>query len=279
MTSPKLIATESADTMKRRIRAHHSNTAGNGPEWVVVTEVRNAAGFDAHRSADALAFNTWPSRGLAVHGFEIKVSRSDWQRELQDPAKAEAFAQFCDYWWVAAPEGVVLPGELPAGWGLMVPNRGARLRVATPATKREAKPIGRSFMAAILRRGAEQAPAAAELEELLQAARKSTREEMQRNREQLEKDLEAYKVILQSFNNGYREAGGKQYQPLSIHAGYGRQVSAADQAKALGATVAAHELLDPVALRDQAVRFAQAVQKAAAEVIAHADAVLAEAPL
>ena len=33
------------------------------------------------RYADAIAMNLWPSRGLAVHGFEIKISRGDWQRE------------------------------------------------------------------------------------------------------------------------------------------------------------------------------------------------------
>jgi hypothetical protein len=44
----------------------------------------------------------WPSRGIELHGIEIKVSRNDWLKELGDPAKADEIARFCDRWWVAA---------------------------------------------------------------------------------------------------------------------------------------------------------------------------------
>jgi len=29
----------------------------------------------------------WPSGGLEIHGHEVKVSRSDWLRELKEPEK------------------------------------------------------------------------------------------------------------------------------------------------------------------------------------------------
>jgi hypothetical protein len=52
------------------------------PEYATFFEVRDAAGFDSKRSADVITVATWPSRGLAIHGFEVKCSRSDWLREL-----------------------------------------------------------------------------------------------------------------------------------------------------------------------------------------------------
>lgn len=56
-----------------------------------------------------------------VHGFEVKVSRSDWLRELRTGGlKSEAWRSVCHYWWVVAPPGVVREGELPDGWGLLV---------------------------------------------------------------------------------------------------------------------------------------------------------------
>ena len=67
-----------------------------GPAWVVLAEVCNGTGFAANRWADAVAFGVWPSRGLRIVGFELKSSRSDWRRELENPAKADDIACYCD---------------------------------------------------------------------------------------------------------------------------------------------------------------------------------------
>lgn len=67
------------------------------PEWALFFEVGNATGFNARRHADAVAMNMYPSRGLVLHGFEFKASKSDWKRELANPQKAEEIAQYCDY--------------------------------------------------------------------------------------------------------------------------------------------------------------------------------------
>lgn len=100
-----------AEELKKRIIEHHRTPAGKPREWVVATEVRNAASFDANRSADALAFNFWTSRGLAVHGYEVKVSRSDWLRELKDQRgkpptwRRSARRRRRSPRWCAAPQG------------------------------------------------------------------------------------------------------------------------------------------------------------------------------
>lgn len=127
------------------------------PAWAIVAEVRNGTGWQggAHRYADVIAFSLWPSRGLSVHGVEIKVSRSDWQRELADPEKAETFQRYCDAWWVAAPPGVVLKSELPTMWGLLELTPKGGLKVVKDAPSLTAEPLSRAFVAAVFRKAAE----------------------------------------------------------------------------------------------------------------------------
>jgi hypothetical protein len=134
------------DALKRR----YATQAGNGPRYALATYVRDRAGFDASRTLDAVVMDTWPSSGLALHGFEIKISRSDWRRELADPSKAAAFTRWVDYFWVVAPRNVVRDDELPEGWGLLEPRRGA-LRAAVKPSLLPAEPLDRSFVACILR--------------------------------------------------------------------------------------------------------------------------------
>jgi hypothetical protein len=104
------------------------------------------------RYADAVAICLWPSQGYNIQGFEIKVSRGDWLRELKNPAKADAMAKYCDRWWVITPPGIVKTGELPDTWGLMEVVEG-KLNVVSRAEKREATPVNREFMVSMLRRG------------------------------------------------------------------------------------------------------------------------------
>jgi hypothetical protein len=116
-------------------------------------EVGNSTGGRARRWADAVVMSLWPSRGLLLTGIEIKVSRSDWQRELKDPAKAEEIAQYCDYWTVFAPEGIIQLQEVPALWGVKVVNeKGAVRQIKEPIRFDNPKPLDRGFVAAMLRR-------------------------------------------------------------------------------------------------------------------------------
>lgn len=121
------------------------------PEWAIFFEVGDGTGSSQRRWADAVAMNMWTSRGLEIHGFEIKVSRSDWLRELKDPAKSSPVQQYCDRWWIVAPKDIIKPGELPPTWGhYEVTPGGVRQVVAAP--KLDAIPTTRAFMAAMLRR-------------------------------------------------------------------------------------------------------------------------------
>lgn len=122
----------------------------SGEAWALFWEVPDATGRDKMRTADAIAMSLWPSRGLVLHGHELKASRADWLKELKQPEKAESICRFCDHWWIVAGPDVVRDGELPPTWGLIVLNgRGLVQTVAAPALTPQ--PIDRMFLAGLLR--------------------------------------------------------------------------------------------------------------------------------
>lgn len=127
------------------------------PTWCLLEEVRDRTGFRGKRTADAIAMATWESRGLELHGFELKDTRSDWLRERDTPEKADPIAKYCDRWYlVASKPELVKDGELPPTWGLYVLAGDGGLREAVKAEKRK-KPaaIDRGFLAAMMRRATE----------------------------------------------------------------------------------------------------------------------------
>jgi len=133
------------------------------PEWAFLREVANGTGGAMRRSADAVAINLWPSRGLEIHGIEVKIDRSDWLRELKKPDKSSAVQKFCHRWWIAAAADVVLAGELPSTWGLMTlrGRRGLVADVVAPPLSPE--PLDMPFVAALGRRMTEAVAAAKQL--------------------------------------------------------------------------------------------------------------------
>lgn len=74
---------------------------------------------NTNRTLDAMAVNCWKSRGYVIHGYEIKVTRKDFLRELQDPGKHETFYTWVDKFILVTPHKLIRPDELPARWGLM----------------------------------------------------------------------------------------------------------------------------------------------------------------
>ena len=146
------------------LAARYTVDQGNGPRYVFAEHVRNEAGFGGFdleqmrrtgkrttlRIAGAMAVDLWPSTGNLIHGFEVKVSRSDWLAELKDPTKADAFRRYCDHWWLAVPEADIVRDDLPDGWGMLVVGR-AGLRVRRRAPKLTREPMTASMTASLLR--------------------------------------------------------------------------------------------------------------------------------
>jgi hypothetical protein len=124
---------------------------GNGHRYAVAEHVRSHASFDARRTADFIAMDPWKAGKLDLHGHEVKVSRSDWLRELKDPSKAEELIPWMNRWWlVIADKSMVRAGELPDGWGLMA-LRGGLLTVVKQAPRRSALQLTPTRLAPLLR--------------------------------------------------------------------------------------------------------------------------------
>ena len=132
------------------------------PRYVVAEHVRAACGYGGisfdggfhsrtMRTADFIAQDTWEAQGLALHGHEVKVSRSDWLTELADPSKAEAIKRFCDYWWLVVPSDGIVRDDLPDGWGLLTLNRVGVLRIKRRAPRLTPDPIPATFRASLMR--------------------------------------------------------------------------------------------------------------------------------
>lgn len=128
------------------------------PTFAFLPQVRNGVGFSRKkdRTADAIAMGLWPSRGLDIHGFEVKVSRADWKKELADPSKSAEIQRFCDRWWIAiSEENIIAAGELPPTWGLMVLDKRGSMKVVREAPKLDAQPLDRLMMASLFRKAHE----------------------------------------------------------------------------------------------------------------------------
>ncbi|MCA1811428.1 MAG: hypothetical protein LC623_05395 [Halobacteriales archaeon] len=129
------------------------------PDWLVAFEVQFPRDEGGYRFADAVAFDTRKGAGMAVHGFEVKVSRADWLTEVRNPRKADPGRASCDYWWVVEGKpGIVKPEELPHGVGLYSLGGGgealllARIHASVRDPRPGERPLERSLVAAFLRR-------------------------------------------------------------------------------------------------------------------------------
>jgi hypothetical protein len=173
------------------------------PSWALIPQVADGTGWRAFRWADAVAMCCWPSLGLELHGFEIKVDRHDFLREIRNGAKSQAIFAYCDRWWLVVDrEEIVEPGELPPTWGLLAP-RGGHLRAIKEAPKLEPKPFSREFLASILRNAlavvVPDAKLKAEYDRGFSEGVKGGEEDGKFRREKLEEKLAAYQKAVGAF--------------------------------------------------------------------------------
>lgn len=174
------------------------------PSYALFFEVRNTTGSArVERYADAIAVGCWPSRGLDVIGMEFKADRRDWLREWKEPAKAEAFVKFCDYWFVVQSEpDIVKLEELPKTWGLLT-LRGERLVTTVDAPKLEPIPMTRGFLASLLRNSLEQSTEKVIRQESYDKGWAEGRQDLvdadRTEQENLRREIERLKEIVASF--------------------------------------------------------------------------------
>jgi hypothetical protein len=137
MSEPVLPVASTATTLMRALSAHYRKPGVSGGDGEVLLPEVQAPG--SGRRCDLLRIGLWPSRGLGIDVHELKVSRSDWLRELDDPGKADAWWEYSSRFWIVAPPRMIRPEEMPRGWGLMVPPTQAGRRKFQVVVKPETR--------------------------------------------------------------------------------------------------------------------------------------------
>lgn len=138
-------------------------TTDGPPRSVMAEHVRYDPAY-GHSIADAISIDTWRDggRGHCLHGYEVKVSRSDYLREVNDETKHLTWAAHCRYWWIVVPDAKIAFGRdnrpvMPYGWGLLV-LRGRWLRQVVAAKRRpQPDPLPDRAVAGLMRATAQTA--------------------------------------------------------------------------------------------------------------------------
>lgn len=169
------------------------------------------------RRCDAIAMNLWPSRGQTLIGLELKQSRSDFLREIRDPAKAEMFASILDEWWIVTTNGIVNDAsEIPETWGWLEETKtGGKLRVKQKAKRKtgaERRDPPRSIFASMVRRAQEGASRTdlrlAEQKGLDEGLRQGQRANRERHEIRVrDSEITALKRELEAYREAIKEAG------------------------------------------------------------------------
>lgn len=129
--------------------------------WAFFEELRagtgyrsTAKGINPEQRFDAWAMSLWPSKNFERVAYEVKVSRADFLRELAAPKKRQQALQLSNYFYFAAPRGLIKPEELPPETGLVEVWPGesvAHVMVKAPYREGPEFPTWQ-FMASIARR-------------------------------------------------------------------------------------------------------------------------------
>lgn len=104
------------------IRALLHDKYADTRRYAYAEEVGNSTGLDQKRRLDMVIVDCFKSNGFAFEGIEIKISKSDLRRELQDSSKHNIFYPNLDYYSLAAPASVVDIDLIPKHWGLYLVN-------------------------------------------------------------------------------------------------------------------------------------------------------------
>lgn len=130
-------------------------TRHDGDGWIVFSELASSVGFNAKRTADAVALGVWQSNKYEAHLYEFKISREDLKRELRDPTKAEGVGKYCHYWWIVVDDAKRLNDlVIPDVWGILIAKKhgdGHRLVVHRKAPKLKPKDFTPGFVVSCIR--------------------------------------------------------------------------------------------------------------------------------
>jgi hypothetical protein len=190
--------------------------------YALFFDVPDAVSLDARRRIDAVAVGIWKSVGRDIEAFELKVSRSDWLRELKQVDKADPFIKTCDrFWLVTGDPSVAKLEEVPACWGWMTATKHG-LRVQRPAQKlpRDRENLPWSFTLGLLRKLQDDLVSSPDVRTMLEESQRELRERHARELEQAgnraSRDLQTLRETVAKFEE---ESGIKLGDYRFHHAG------------------------------------------------------------
>lgn len=121
-------------------------------EWVIAGEVQRTTGW-SDRRYDFVAMNCFASTGYRIEVVEIKVSKPDLRRELEEPEKHNVIFEQIDYYSLAAPAEIIDMAIIPPKWGVYAVKDGKLITKKKPLALHDDadRRINRSFAASFLR--------------------------------------------------------------------------------------------------------------------------------
>lgn len=204
-----MIATEAkAITSADLCRMIESKFAGDGSH-LALFDVPDNVGLNSKRRADAIVIGNWGSTGRLVHGFEIKITRSDWLRELKHVDKADPFIARCDRWWlVTADDKLAKADEIPALWGWMTATKtGLRIQKAATIIPQSPDTLHKLFALGLIRKAYERSTGdvmsnpmvTSEIERIRADHARRINETVARQSQAMKRDLDEYKRQAEKF--------------------------------------------------------------------------------
>lgn len=195
-----------ANVMRQLLLNRYSDTR----RFAVAQEVGNQTGYQARR-LDMVVVDVYRSSGFTVEGIEIKVSKSDLRKELQDSSKHNIFFGDLDYYSLAAPREIIEKDIIPKHWGIYA----AELKDGEWKLKTIRKPlslhdvqldtINRAFFACLTRALACQSPTAEAISEAMKEGRKKGIEDEKRNASYLVREARESADKLSSYEKLFQE--------------------------------------------------------------------------
>lgn len=156
-----MVVVREADLIER-LNRRYRNARGNGGaiRYVGACHVRFGPLWPS-AIADYLVMDTWGNYGLDVRrhpllGFEIKVSRNDYLKEIKNLDKSAPFRSVCAEWYMVVSSPSIVRNDLPDGWGLMIPRGDGLACIRKPTKNLNPDPMPRGLVAGFLRATATQ---------------------------------------------------------------------------------------------------------------------------
>lgn len=201
-----------AEDVRTLLRARFNDTR----RYALATEVGNATGSEQTRRLDMVVVDCYRSNGYSIEGIEVKVSKADLRRELQDSSKHNVFFDSLDYYSLAAPEDIIDMDIIPPKWGIYAVKRLQDGNLHLYAKRKplslhdERQPvIDRAFAVCLMRALSCQSPTKAQLDE---ARREGEKKGWQQAKDELSRthgvrEVERMREKLAAYEKLYEKCG------------------------------------------------------------------------